>query len=371
MPEWVDTVAGARRAQLHAHDYFEDILAGERVRPMFRLISDPNRRLTLAELFSLAYSDLGRPPAGTSYKSELRVYNGARWVTLATATTRWRRHMRDLLDQHQGQGGDVVEVLDSEDEDVLPLQQPPQGPAAAAAEAVQSQCCICFTDAPEPALTAGCGAVYCQDCLKHTIRHLGPDSAIPKCGHQEHQQHELRLTPAMGKVLQKAGLMGRVACLLRKHKYDEFHTRCPECSTTIIHGNFSKVLVCPNEACVNPPYGYCSACLMGISQLPHDCRSEHDKHQEELTRQFLAEHGVHPCPGCGNAAEKLDGDMCHHLVCLCGTRYCAACGFQFEVQQPGGRVISYEHPCPARNIFRLAGTERAAVRRAYGLQAAQ
>lgn len=255
-------------------------------------------------------------------------------------------------------------------------------PAAAPADS-DAVCCICFTEASQPHVTrahppwttsqqqlpnnsgpgpssssaprittvpevgplfkAGCGALYCTHCLC-TLVYNADLHKVPNCSHPHHKQHPLDVTRDMALVLQSANLMQRFSQMKLRSDWQHVHMACPSCNTITKLGNYAKIMVCTQEGCVNPSYGYCVDCHKPIQSLPHRCMTMEERENKALLADYLARNGVYPCPGCQNAAEKIDKRDCNHMTCKCGVRYCGACGFQFKSN-------NYSHPnCPGIGI---------------------
>jgi hypothetical protein len=211
-----------------------------------------------------------------------------------------------------------------------------------------SHCCVCFSEGDAQAseesegkagtssapiiklYEAGCGAQYCRECLVNAVRMVKDESTTTlKCMRVEHNRaHDFEVTQEMGVALKKEGVLKDwVHWRIRRGKNS---TACPACSCMIVHGNCAKLLVCTQENCVNPIFGYCVECTKAVNKLPHMCVDPEEKRNRVLLIEYLAKKGVHPCPSCHEAAEKDDPNKCNHMTCRCGCYYCAACGFVFK-----------------------------------------
>ena len=214
-------------------------------------------------------------------------------------------------------------------------------------------CIVCSGDSTLQ--QGGCGCVYCEECLCNLVRTTpGTGNAMCPGGEGGQGGHRLILSIDMGRALQAAGrgLMGKMSRATRLDEFDKYHRACPSCGVDVVVGNFAKVFTCTNHDCVNPPFGYCVDCNAGIASVtpPHKCYDENEEGVRQL-HAYLAQNGIVPCPGCGNAAEKRNAEECNHISCLCGTRYCGACGYTFPINRRG--TADYNHTCVVRGNYEI------------------
>lgn len=214
-------------------------------------------------------------------------------------------------------------------------------------------CIVCSGDSTLQ--EGGCGCVYCEECLCNLVRTTpGTGNAMCPGGEGGQGGHRLILSIDMGRALQAAGrgLMGKMSRATRLDEFYKYHRACPSCGVHVVVGNFAKVFTCTNHDCVNPPFGYCVDCNAGIASVtpPHKCYDENEEGVRQL-HAYLAQNGIVPCPGCGNAAEKRNAEECNHISCLCGTRYCGACGYTFPINRRG--TADYNHTCVVRGNYEI------------------
>ena len=228
------------------------------------------------------------------------------------------------------------------------------GPSTDASNIERAQCETCFSTVPlddTVGTRMSCGAVYCHECLKNYV-----DSVYEKpfcqCKHVlgDHM-FDIdggfldMLDPKRFRKIDKARHYRNGAELTKK---------CPGCETRVVVPLGAKVTTCGTLGCKNPPYGWCIKCDAPITKTdaPHACSDE-----RRAYRGLDKSGGIHPCPTCGNAAEKLDSGNCNHMTCFCGTRYCAACGHPFEktTTREGSPTWNYRHPCKKTNTYELDG----------------
>jgi hypothetical protein len=135
---------------------------------------------------------------------------------------------------------------------------------------------------------------------------------------------------------------------------------CPRCKINIVTRADARVFICPNVNCTpHPAYGYCKRCLAPINDLGgHSCLTQVD-HAALLAAAANPANGfVQPCPGCGNAAQKLDITACNHMTCVvCDVKYCGACRHRFVFV---GRSWQYNHDCTSGNMYNIDAAHSAA-----------
>jgi hypothetical protein len=202
-------------------------------------------------------------------------------------------------------------------------------------EPEKSMCNICFEEKEELFKLDCQHGDYnvCKQCLKsYLTKELRPACLCLK-------NHPFETTREMYMALDQET---RITVERFSERTSVVH--CPSCKNRVHTGVLAKVYTCSTMGCVNPPYGYCVMCHKGIQQLPHECSTEDERKEFQLTLEFLRENGVCPCPACNSAVTKLDETDCNHMTCRCGAKFCAACGMQFLLQTRRGE-LSFLHDC--------------------------
>jgi hypothetical protein len=173
----------------------------------------------------------------------------------------------------------------------------------------------------EIVFSTSCGTSYCEECLVSMVSSL-KETEIPRCpcgcGQQINVTYDLialvqSRNPEFGKKLSRIG------------RKNEPNKKCPLCAVPILVPFGSRVYTC--AACINPAYGFCMNCDKSVDNFSHECV---DKDADATFRAFMAENGIHSCPGCHQAAIKEDNTQCHHMTCVCGIKYCAG---EFSLQK--------------------------------------
>lgn len=255
-----------------------------------------------------------------------------------------------------------------------------RAPAAPPPPARHGTCVGCMT--PDLRLVVGteheddgqafelqCKRVFCKRCFSSmvTAQLEAGEHAVFRCVHEDPAAtHEIAFTLEMAKALRQQApkTWERVARLEHKNKYNSYYVPCPTCNHDCLVGNFAEVFVCTELDCINPRFGYCMRCRRGIHARdpPHACD---DPEADRLMLEYMGANGIMPCPGCKHAAEKRDPSACNHISCLCGTRYCGACGYVFPKNERGTAL--YSHRCNVRSNYHV---NPAKVRKTYDAAAA-
>ena len=89
----------------------------------------------------------------------------------------------------------------------------------------------------------------------------------------------------------------------------EGETSCPQCRTVIHPEDIRRVLGRSLRPTARPRL------------------AEEEEEMDELTRDWLREHGIWPCPWCGMGVERNGG--CDHMACFCGENFCFGCGKKY------------------------------------------
>ena len=232
--------------------------------------------------------------------------------------------------------------IDDEDNGAPPPQQP------------ASTACTACMNVPllSESILASCGRVYCFECLVRLAKST-VDAVLP-CKHPDGTRHTLDLDgeKEAAAFLSRHGVYGKIAGAKRKHEYDDFHKRCPQCGHEVLAPNFAKTFYCDRPNCVNPSFGYCVTCTRSI-ESPHPPHSCVDLEAERTFKEYIARNGVAPCPNCGTAAFKEDPTKCNHMTCRCDTGYCGACGHAFP-KELLGRPGYFAHTCVVVGIHTIA-----------------
>jgi len=215
-------------------------------------------------------------------------------------------------------------------------------------------CQVCTAIVGADAVTLQpCGAAMCVECVDTWANHSR--GRIPMCACKQAQLQADHAVMYVGDVL-------RVLSADQKASWEAAIVRvgsdtvreCPRCMIKVVTRVDAKVFFCLNINCKpHPGYGYCKTCLGAINDLTgHSCVTEFD-HAALLAAAANPANGfVQPCPGCGNAAQKIDGSACNHMTCVCGVRFCGACRFLF-VSVNGSYAAAYRHTCTSDNMFRI------------------
>ena len=232
--------------------------------------------------------------------------------------------------------------------------------AAGAGAGPPMQCWACYaleTDEDTVLVRAPCSGVYCRDCLNTLVRTAGGKPL--QCSHDGPRAHPLVVTSDMGRLLDTETLSHFVS-EERKRSADSHFINCPLCKRMTVVPYFGEFFCCTQEGCVSPAYGFCRRCRRGVDTLPHSCRTPAEKENDRLAGEYLVQQGIMPCPGCRNAAIKLDPLACNHITCACGTRYCGSCGYLFPLNERG--TANYTHAC---NVDSNYARSPAALRAVY------
>ena len=173
-------------------------------------------------------------------------------------------------------------------------------------------CIGCMDD--ETVFSTPCGTSYCTDCLINMVSSL-KETEVPVCSCGCEQR--LNVTFDLIALVRERNMefAKKLAVIGRRN---EPNKKCPICTVPILVPFGARVYTC--SACVNPAYGFCMKCDRAVEGLDHECV---DKESDEAFRAYMAENGIHSCPGCHQAAEKEKEKQCNHMTCICGIKYCA------------------------------------------------
>lgn len=227
-------------------------------------------------------------------------------------------------------------------------------------------CIVCMTDdgdAADWSIVEPCKTRVHKACLRNMVRDKLEKSLLPTCYCNRHSvvdnvDHEIQRTEVLRELFTPAEWETWRSLRSRRAAPGDNTRACPRCKTAVIPKQGCRIFVCGNIACPSPAYGYCVVCLGAIEDhTSHTCTPPEEA---AAFLKRMRDRGIMPCPGCRNAAEKMSQDQCNHMTCVCGVRYCAACGHQFPVNARG--AANYTHDCPSRNMYRL---DRNAIGDAY------